>query len=125
MNRIVLAALLCLPTLSLPSLALAQRAVNVDPAAIEQARRERGMQLEQERSARIDRARQKCTANRGVDCDTMEGLQEWLLLDRSRAEAVLDRIDPLNSGSASTGSSAVPGVNVPDTSPRNSSAVPR
>ncbi len=117
MNRIVLAAVL-----SLPMLALAQRAVNVDPAAIDQARRERSMQLEQDRQARIDRARQKCNANRGVDCDTMEGLQEWLLLDRSRADAVLDRIDPLN---ASTGSSAVPGVNVPDTSPRNYSPVPR
>ena len=117
MNRIVLAALVLVP-----ALAFAQRAVNVDPAAIDQARRDRAMQLEQERDARIDRARQKCSANHGVDCDTMEGLQEWLLLDRSRAEAVLDRVDPLN---ASTGSSAVPGVNVPDTSPRNSSAVPR
>lgn len=120
MNRIVLAALL-----SLPAIAFAQRAVNVDPAAIDQARRERAMELQQDREARINRARQKCIANRGVDCDTMEGLQEWLLLDRSRAEAVLDRVDPLGTGSASTGSSAVPGVNVPDTSPRNSSAVPR
>jgi hypothetical protein len=117
MNRIVLAAFL-----SLPAIALAQRAVNVDPAALDQARRDRSMQLQQDRDARIDRARQKCAANHGVDCDTMEGLQEWLLLDRSRAEAVLDRVDPLN---ASTGSSAVPGANVPDTSPRNSSAVPR
>ena len=66
----------------------------------------------------VDRSRERCIANRGTDCDTLEGLQEWLLLDRSRADAVLDRISP---GSASSGASAPPVVNpsAPATSPRN------
>ena len=121
MKRMVLAVLL-----SLPGLAAAQAGLNgVTRQQLEDARRQRALQLEQANDARIQRARDKCVANRGTDCDTMEGLQEWLLLDRSRAEAVLDRIEPLQAGSASTGSSAVPGANVPDTSPRNASAVPR
>lgn len=119
MKRIVLAFVLCLP-----GLAAAQAGLNgVTRQQLEEAQRTRAQQLAQERDARIQRARDKCNANHGTDCDTMEGLQEWLLLDRSRAEAVLDRIEPL--GSASVGTSGVPGANVPDTSPRNSSAVPR
>ena len=39
---------------------------------------------------KVDRAKARCTLNRGVDCDTPEGLKEWLLLERSRAEAVRD-----------------------------------
>ena len=39
---------------------------------------------------RRDRAQDRCRANRGVDCDTAEGLKEWQLLERSRREAVLD-----------------------------------
>ena len=39
---------------------------------------------------RVDHARERCKANRGVDCDTPEGLKEWLLLERSRQEAVRD-----------------------------------
>jgi hypothetical protein len=69
---------------------------------------------------RIEQAQERCNANRGTDCDTLDGLQEWLMLDRSRADAVLDRISPLG-GSASAGAS-VPEVvrpGVPDTSPRN------
>jgi hypothetical protein len=30
----------------------------------------------------------RCKAQRGVDCDTPEGLHEWVLEERSRAEAV-------------------------------------
>jgi hypothetical protein len=74
-----------------------------------------------EQQARIEQARERCLANRGADCDTMEGLREWLLLDRSRAEAVLDRVAP--GSSASGGSSTPPSVTVspstPQTSPRN------
>ncbi len=36
----------------------------------------------------IERAKQRCRENRGVDCDTPEGLKEWVLQERSRAEAV-------------------------------------
>jgi hypothetical protein len=75
-------------------------------------------QRQAEQQQRIQRAQDRCNANRGTDCDTVDGLQEWLLLDRTRAEAVLDRISP---GSASAGSSApqvvTPGV--PATTPRN------
>ena len=34
------------------------------------------------------RAVENCKANRGVDCVTPQGLQEWELLERSRAQAV-------------------------------------
>ncbi len=78
------------------------------------------MQRQAEVQRRIEQAQARCNANRGADCDTLDGLQEWLMLDRSRADAVLDRVSPLG-GSASTGSSlpqvVTPGV--PDTSPRN------
>lgn len=52
------------------------------------------MRQQAEEQKRIERAREACIANRGVDCDTPQGLQEWLLLDRTRAEAVLDRVLP-------------------------------
>jgi hypothetical protein len=39
---------------------------------------------------RVDRAKERCRLNHGVDCDTPEGLKEWLLLERSRGEAVRD-----------------------------------
>ena len=39
---------------------------------------------------RADRARERCRLNRGVDCDTPEGLKEWLLQERSRQEAIRD-----------------------------------
>jgi hypothetical protein len=35
-----------------------------------------------------DRAKERCRLNHGVDCDTPKGLKEWLLLERSREEAV-------------------------------------
>ena len=37
-----------------------------------------------------DRAKERCRLNHGVDCDTPEGLKEWLLQERSREEAVRD-----------------------------------
>lgn len=37
---------------------------------------------------RIERARARCQENRGVDCNSLEGLKEWLLQERSREEAV-------------------------------------
>jgi len=37
---------------------------------------------------RIERARARCQENRGVDCDSLEGLKEWILQERSREEAV-------------------------------------
>jgi len=42
------------------------------------------------KNQRVDRAQQRCGLNRGVNCDTPEGLKEWLLLERSREEAVRD-----------------------------------
>ena len=39
-------------------------------------------------NARVERAKERCRLNRGVDCETAQGLKEWLLLDRSRKEAV-------------------------------------
>jgi hypothetical protein len=43
-----------------------------------------------DKNQRIERAKARCQQNRGVDCDTTEGLKEWLLLERSREEAVQD-----------------------------------
>jgi len=39
---------------------------------------------------KVDRAVERCKAQRGVDCDTPEGLREWVLQERSRAEAARD-----------------------------------
>lgn len=39
---------------------------------------------------KVDSAKARCKANRGVDCDTPEGLKEWLLQERSREAAVRD-----------------------------------
>src|SRR6266853_587306 len=39
---------------------------------------------------RADRAKERCRLNHGVDCDTPEGLKEWLLQERSRQEAIRD-----------------------------------
>jgi hypothetical protein len=75
-------------------------------------------QAQAEQQRRIEQAAEKCRANRGADCDTLQGLQEWLLQDRSRADAVLDRVYP---GSASAGSSAPMTVSpaTPQISPKN------
>ncbi len=86
--------------------------------AADEAQRLQAMRQKQAEEVRIQRARERCLANRGTDCDSMAGLEEWLLLDRTRAEAVLDRIAPLSGqGSASAGSSVEPGV--PNLSPYN------
>ena len=76
-----------------------------DEALIEQVQKERAAQTQAQIRKRYDDARQNCVANHGVDCDTDAGLQEWLLLERSRAEAVLDRLAP-PAASASTGASS-------------------
>lgn len=47
-------------------------------------------QIRLEREQQRQRAVERCTLNRGVDCVTDEGLQEWLMQDRTRLEAVLD-----------------------------------
>ncbi len=47
---------------------------------------------------RVDRAKERCTLNHGVDCDTPEGLKEWLLQERSRQEAIRDRRRPIQPG---------------------------
>jgi len=39
-------------------------------------------------NARVERAKERCKLNHGVDCETAQGLKEWLLLDRSRKQAV-------------------------------------
>jgi hypothetical protein len=44
------------------------------------------------REAQLERARARCVEQRGVDCDTVQGLQEWMLIDRTREEAVLDQV---------------------------------
>ena len=71
-----------------------------DRAQLEQAHREEALRAEQDAQRRLERARQNCVASRGVDCDSPEGLREWLLLERGRAEALLDRIYPLESSSS-------------------------
>ena len=67
---------------------------------LEQVRKERAARTQQQIQERRDRARENCIANRGMDCDTDAGLQEWLILERSRAEAVLDRVSPEEAASA-------------------------
>jgi type II secretory pathway pseudopilin PulG len=56
-------------------------------------------QRQMARDAQVARARERCIAERGVDCTSEQGLSEWILLDRSREDAVLDRV---NSGVGST-----------------------
>jgi len=47
---------------------------------------------------RVDRAKERCRLNHGVDCDTPEGLKEWVLQERTRQEAVRDRRLPTQPG---------------------------
>jgi hypothetical protein len=54
-------------------------------------------QQQQIRQAQLERARGRCVEQRGVNCDTVEGLREWMLLDRTREEAVLDQVRLPNS----------------------------
>ena len=39
-------------------------------------------------NARVELAKERCRQNLGMDCKSGQGLKEWLLLDRSRNEAV-------------------------------------
>jgi hypothetical protein len=60
-----------------------------------------------QRDAAYAAARARCIEQRGVDCVTEQGLQEWLLLDRTREQAVLDNLRPgvpvpQSSGTGST-----------------------
>jgi len=48
--------------------------------------------VEREHPARVESAQNRCRANRGVDCDSREGLREWVqqerpISDRERAAA--------------------------------------
>jgi hypothetical protein len=107
---------------SIAFLTAAAAAVVVSAHAEPVADRERAAaaQAKAEQDRRIEQARAKCVANHGADCDTLAGLQEWLLQDRSRADAVLDRVYPPVPG-ASTGSSSPMTVSpsTPQISPKN------
>lgn len=46
---------------------------------------------EAEMKAREDRARERCRANRGVDCDSQAGLKEWVMQERPRSEVRRER----------------------------------
>ena len=41
--------------------------------------------VRERKRVRMERAAEQCRLNRGVDCETAEGLQEWLLLRTDRA----------------------------------------
>ena len=56
----------------------------VPPSAAEKARQAAA----KEKQAEEERARARCRAERGIDCETEAGLREWRLQERSRAEAV-------------------------------------
>ena len=51
---------------------------------------------------RAARAKERCKLNHGVDCDTPEGLKEWLLQERSRQEAIRDRRLPTQPAPATS-----------------------
>ena len=59
---------------------------------------ERGAAKEQ----RAARAKERCKLNHGVDCDTPEGLKEWVLQERTRQEAIRDRRLPTRPGPATS-----------------------
>ena len=53
----------------------------------------------------IEHAKARCRLNHGVDCDTPNGLKEWLQQERSREEAVGDgsrHLPAAEQGSAQT-----------------------
>ena len=60
--------------------------------------------------AQVERARARCVEQRGVDCNTLQGLQEWMLLDRTREEAVLDqiRVEPVQPSSGTGATTPAP-----------------
>lgn len=86
----VLAAASCLPALAENQLTERERAILA--------------QQQMQRDAILARAKARCIEQRGVDCESEQGLQEWILLERSRESAVLDRITPLPVPSSGTGS---------------------
>lgn len=65
------------------------------PAAAENilTDRDREMLAAQQRikQEQRERARARCIEQRGADCDSDQGLQEWLLLEQSREDALLNR----------------------------------
>src|SRR5262245_33470754 len=105
----------------LVALSLAGVVVSAHAEPLSDPDRARASALQDQQQRQLERARERCNANRGVDCDTPNGLQEWLLLERSRAEAVLDRVAPSSSAGASaptpSGSGAAGGG--PTLTPRN------
>lgn len=87
------------------------------PALAENQLTERDRQLigqqQAQRQAMYAAARERCVEQRGVDCVSEQGLQEWLLLDRTREQAVLDNVRPITvppaAPASGTGSTAPPG----------------
>ena len=69
---------LCVACLSLPLLAGAQSNSSGGPRPAERSKENRAKAVE------------RCKAERGVDCETPQGLKEWQLLERSRREAIQD-----------------------------------
>ncbi len=104
---ILVAALLCAPALAQQAAPLPpQESLSArDQALLRQLQVEQALRTRKQEEERVARARENCLANRGVDCDTPAGLSEWVALERSRAEAVLDRVapPPLPGEGASTG----------------------
>jgi len=78
--------LLCAVCLSVPLLAGAQGNSSQDYRPSE--RQAEAAAAKKRLAERRAKALERCKANRGVDCDTPEGLREWLLQERTRREAV-------------------------------------
>ena len=93
MKNLLVAALISGAALAVPAAAQPAPASR-EPARLAELERQEAQRAQRERQRRMERARANCEANRGTDCDSAEGLREWVLLERSRAEAVLDRLLP-------------------------------
>lgn len=91
---------LCIALAAIPAAAGQSANVGADASVLRQVQREEQLRAQQQAQRRFERARRNCEANRGTDCETAAGLREWLLFERSRAEAVLDRVVPPSSRSA-------------------------
>jgi len=65
------------------------------PAAAENTLTDRDREIlaaqQRIKQERIERAKARCVEQRGADCVTDQGLQEWLMLDMGREEALLNR----------------------------------
>ena len=92
MKTFVLIVLSAIAAAALP--AGAQGLTERDRQLLQEAQAEQARRAQEDLQRRAERARQNCLANRGVDCDSPQGLEEWVALERSRAEAVLDRVYP-------------------------------